>query len=102
MKIVSLQSENVKRLKAVFIKPDGAVVTIRGRNGAGKTSVLDSIASALGGEKLCPPQVVRRGEETATAIADLGDFIVERRWTASGRSTLAVKSAEGARYPSPQ
>ncbi len=101
MKIIALQSENVKRLKAVSIKPDGSLVVIKGDNGQGKTSVLDSIAYALGGEKLCPPQVIRRGAETAEVTLDLEDFIVTRRWTAGG-STLAVKSREGARYPSPQ
>ncbi len=101
MRIIALQSENVKRLRAVSIKPDGSMVVIKGQNGAGKSSVLDSIAYALGGEKLCPPEVIRRGQESAEVTLDLGDFIVTRRWTAGG-STLAVKSREGARYPSPQ
>jgi DNA repair exonuclease SbcCD ATPase subunit len=101
MKIIALQSENVKRLRAVSIKPDGSLVVIKGDNGQGKTSVLDSIAYALGGEKLCPPQVIRRGADTAEVTLDLEDFIVTRRWTAAG-SSLAVKSREGARYPSPQ
>lgn len=101
MKIVALQSENVKRLRAVHIKPDGSLVVIKGDNGAGKSSVLDSIAYALGGEKLCPPQVIRRGQTAAEVTLDLGEYTVTRRWTAAG-STLVVKSPEGARYPSPQ
>ena len=43
MKIVELRAENVKKLRAVQIKPDGSLVVIGGQNGAGKTSVLDSI-----------------------------------------------------------
>ena len=35
MKIISLQSENVKRLKAVRITPKGNMVQITGRNGQG-------------------------------------------------------------------
>jgi hypothetical protein len=73
MKIIALQSENVKRLKAVHIKPDGSMVVIRGDNGAGKSSVLDSIMYALGGTALCAPQVIRNGQEHAEVTIDLGE-----------------------------
>lgn len=102
MKIVALEAENFKRLRAVHIRPDGSTVVIRGNNGAGKSSALDAIAAALGGQKLAPEVPVRRGQDQATVVVDLGDLIVERRWTAAGNSTLLVKSPEGARYPSPQ
>ena len=49
MKIVSLQAENFKRLKAVEIKPDGSTVVITGKNAQGKSSILDSIFAAVGG-----------------------------------------------------
>ena len=49
MKIVSLEAENYKRLKAVEITPDGNMVVIGGRNAQGKSSVLDAIWAALGG-----------------------------------------------------
>ena len=50
MKINSLELENVKRIKAVKIEPtENGLTVIGGRNGQGKTSVLDSIAWALGG-----------------------------------------------------
>lgn len=49
MKINSLELENVKRIKAVKIEPtENGLTVIGGRNGQGKTSVLDSIAWALG------------------------------------------------------
>lgn len=47
MKIIKLTSENVKCLKAISIEPDGNLVIIGGKNGAGKTSALDSIAFAV-------------------------------------------------------
>ena len=52
VKINKLEIENVKRIKAVKLEPTANGLTvIGGRNNQGKTSVLDSIAWALGGEK---------------------------------------------------
>ncbi len=102
MKIIRLTADNFKRLRAVEIRPDGSIVEIRGANRAGKSSVLDSIAAALGGEKLCPAVPIRIGAETASAEVELDDgTTIERRWTASG-SRLAVKNRDGLRYPNPQ
>ena len=55
MKINKLEIENVKRVKAVRIEPTANGLTlIGGRNNQGKTSVLDAIAWALGGERFRP------------------------------------------------
>ena len=102
MKIVQLTASNVKRLSAVEITPEGNVVTITGANGQGKTSILDAIAYALAGKDIQPPEVIRRGEKRAQVLVDLGDYIVERRWTANDRSSLVVKNREGLTVPSPQ
>lgn len=57
VKITSLELENVKRIKAVSLSPSPSGLTvIGGRNGQGKTSVLDAIAWALGGGKYRPSQ----------------------------------------------
>lgn len=102
MKILRLTAENVKRLSVVEIAPDGSpIIVIAGENEAGKSSVLDAIEMALGGEKSLPPEPVRRGQEKAKVIADLGDIIVTRRFTQSG-SSLTVTNREGAKFPSPQ
>lgn len=81
VKIKKLTSENVKRLSIVEITPDGALVTIGGKNGAGKSSVLDSIAYVLGGEKLVPSQPIRTGEKSASIKLELDGYIVTRRFT---------------------
>lgn len=102
MKIVQLTSENVKRIRAVTITPDGNLIVVGGDNGNGKTSVLDSIAMALGGGKLIPSQPVRRGQKHARIEVDLGDLIVERRFTSKG-STLMVMPKDGREpFKSPQ
>lgn len=62
IKISKLEIENVKRVKAVKIEPSPAGLTVvGGKNGQGKTSVLDSIAWALGGNKYRPSQASRDG-----------------------------------------
>ncbi len=103
MKIIRLTVENVKRLRAVQITPDGTVQVITGRNAQGKTSVLDAIWLALGGGAASRETTVpiRHGEDHAQVTLDLGDLKVVRRWTASG-STLTVTNSDGAKYPSPQ
>lgn len=100
--VVRLVAENVKRLRAVDISPTSAAVVIRGNNAQGKTSVLDAIMLALGGKSVAPPKVIREGAPAARVVLELEDLVVERRWTANDRSTLEVRSKEGAKYSSPQ
>ena len=62
IKINKLEIENVKRVKAVKLEPTkNGLTVIGGRNGQGKTSILDSIAWALGGNKHKPSQPQREG-----------------------------------------
>ena len=62
VKISSLEIENVKRVKAVRLEPTvNGLTVIGGRNGQGKTSVLDAIAWALGGDRFRPSSPARDG-----------------------------------------
>lgn len=101
MKIVSLVAHNIKRLHAVQITPSGNVIQITGKNGSGKSSVLDAIWWALDGKSGIAREPVRKGETKARITLDLGDYVVTRRFTTEGTS-LVVQAADGARYPSPQ
>ncbi|MCI0540823.1 MAG: AAA family ATPase, partial [Verrucomicrobiales bacterium] len=95
MKIIKLQTENVKRLQAVEITPGGGnMVVIGGKNGAGKSSVLDSIEFALGGDPSAK-MPVRRGEDKARIVVDLGDLVIKRVFTAAGGTSLVVTDADG-------
>lgn len=62
IKINSLELENVKRIKAVKLSPsENGLTIIGGKNNQGKTSVLDSIAWALGGDRYRPSASHRDG-----------------------------------------
>lgn len=82
MKINKLEIENVKRVKAVKIEPTANGLTIvGGNNNQGKTSVLDAIAWALGGNKYKPSQAHREGSMTPPhlSITMSNGLIVERK-----------------------
>ena len=95
VKIASLELENVKRIRAVQIKPtkDGLTV-IGGRNGQGKTSVLDAIAWALGGNKMKPNNPNRDGAAMPAKLhVELSNGIVVERRGKNG--TLYVTDSTG-------
>ena len=82
LKINRLEIENVKRVKSVRIEPTANGLTvIGGRNNQGKTSVLDSIAWALGGDRYRPAQAQREGSITPPNLRIIMDngLIVERK-----------------------
>ncbi len=106
MRLISLEAENVKRIRTVSITfKDGAMV-IGGRNQQGKSSCLDAIAMALGGKDLVPDTPLRKGETDGYTTVVLGDpepvYKVTRRFTAKGTTSLTVQAADGSKPASPQ
>jgi len=101
MKILKLTAENIKALKAVEIEPSGNVVVITGENGAGKSSVLDSIEYALYGGKSLPERPIRNGQQSARIELDLGTIVVERTFTKKG-SYLTIRAEDDSKITSPQ
>lgn len=82
MKINKLEIENVKRVKAVKIEPTANGLTIiGGKNNQGKTSILDAIAWALGGDRYRPSEATREGSvlpPTLHIVMNNG-LVVERK-----------------------
>lgn len=103
MRVINLKAENIKRLTAIDITPQGDLVIVSGRNGQGKTSVLDAIWLALGGAPAgkATKKPIREGADTASVTVDLGDIRVTRAFSGD-KSILTVASADGAKYPRPQ
>lgn len=82
VKINKLEIENVKRVKAVKIEPNANGLTIvGGNNNQGKTSVIDSIAWGLGGNKYRPSQAHREGSVTPPHLHIVmnNGLVVERK-----------------------
>ena len=95
IKINKLEIENVKRIKAVKIEPSKNGLTIvGGDNNQGKTSVLDSIAWALGGDRYKPSQATREGSVIPPNlhIVMSNGLVVERK---GKNSSLKVTDPEG-------
>lgn len=95
VKINSLTVENIKRVKAVQIEPTANGLTvIGGRNGQGKTSVLDAIAWALGGDRFKPSSPTREGSVIPPHLkVELSNGIVVER--SGNNGTLKVIDPSG-------
>lgn len=101
-RIVKFEAENVKKLKAVQITPDGNVIVIGGKNGAGKSSVLDAILYAIGGKENICGTPLRQGEKKGKTRVELEDLTIVRTFTEEGGGSLTVMNKEGAKFGSPQ
>ena len=98
MKITSLELANVKRIKALRLEPtENGLTVIGGRNGQGKTSVLDAIAYAFGGAKYKPTNLKREGAvgDTIIHIETDNGLIIERK---GKNASLTVTDKEGTRH----
>lgn len=98
MKISKLEIENVKRVKAVSLEPtQNGLTVIGGKNNQGKTSVLDSIAWALGGDKFKPTSARREGSVVPPYLhveMDNG-LVVERRGENSALKVIDPAGRKG-------
>ncbi|MEW5805101.1 MAG: AAA family ATPase [bacterium] len=97
-----LRAQNTKIIKAVQIFPeDRNVVLITGKNRQGKSTVLDAIWMALGGESCVPDIPIREGEEAGEIYLNFGEFTVTKKITKKGRY-LTVQTKDGLQPSTPQ
>lgn len=97
MKITLLEIANFKRLKALRLEPgENGLTVIGGKNGQGKTSVLDGIAFALGGAKHQPTNMKREGAvgDMVLHIETDNGLIIERK---GKNGSLSVTDKDGKR-----
>lgn len=105
--IISLTVENIKKIKAVTIRPEGDFVEITGRNGQGKSTVLDAIWWALKGKDNIQAAPIRNGQDKGRIVLELEKYTIERtfkRDEVGNDYTTAIKvtTKDKARMPSPQ
>jgi hypothetical protein len=111
LRIISVQVENILRAVAIYIEPSGKVIELTGKNRAGKSSTLEAIWMAVGGEKAIPSAPIHDGADGGSVVLTLGDdsgvsIKVTRKFRAKGgggyTTSLIVENAEGARFQKPQ
>lgn len=105
--ITELAAENVKILKAVQVSfdPAGGMVIVTGKNGAGKSSLLDSIMLALTGSAPGVENPIRDTESRAEVVVTLASGTervrVRRVYTAKG-DRVEITADDGSKFASPQ
>lgn len=107
MKLHRLSVSNFMRIAEIDVDlSQSDVVTIGGRNGQGKSSLISAIAAALGGARLAPEMPIKAGEKEATITVDLGQAIASRRFwiddQGKEQTRIEVKAKDGATYGSAQ
>lgn len=98
--LISLRAENFMKLSAVLLGFDehGEMVTLTGPNEAGKSAVLHALEWGLGGDAHAPEELIRRGENGATVVLDLGEIVVTREVEKGKRQRLKIAGRDGKKY----
>lgn len=73
LRIIRLEATNIKRLRAIDISPHKFINRLSGGNGAGKSSILDSIEWTVVGAKDMTSRPVRKGAVRGTVKISLGE-----------------------------
>jgi DNA repair exonuclease SbcCD ATPase subunit len=102
-KIIKIRTENFKRIEMFELYPNENTNIIAGKNGEGKSSVLDSITWGIGGKKSIEntPEPIRQGAEKAEINIELDNLIIRRVITPSG-DRVEVIGRDGTKFSSPQ
>lgn len=98
MKVMSLKVSEFRGIDAAEVHPNGKSVEVLGKNGAGKTSVIESLRLALWGGRA--DAAVRIGAEAAEVEVDVGEHIVRYRVTDAGPK-LEVRNRDGTKRAKP-
>lgn len=105
MKIISFSVENFKKIRLVEIAPKRRRTTITGKNGQGKTSILDAMWALFVGKRAIPDKPVRKGADKSKLSATLADddgkplLLIKRLVHGDRTTTVTVEAAPGAVRP---
>jgi DNA repair exonuclease SbcCD ATPase subunit len=101
MKILNLVANNILKLTAIDITPTDNMILITGKNGAGKSSILDSIVMALKGGREIPEVPIKKGADKGKIVLDMGEFTITRSFT-KDNTYLKIEHKDGKQVKSPQ
>lgn len=108
LNVISLYAENVKTVRAVFLDLEGKTMfSIGGKNGAGKSTMLQCLMMSLMGGRVIPEDPIRHGERHAqvrTILGHNGDPVltIELDLSVASKPRLVVKDATGSPIATPQ
>ena len=71
MKILSLSISNIMKITAAFIQFKSEVTTVQGENEQGKSSLLDSLVMAFGGDRVLPEMPVKKGAKKGEIVVKM-------------------------------
>jgi len=100
--ITLIEVENFKGIRLVRWTPDPTMAVVSGKNGAGKSSLLDGTMACLTSGARLPELPIKRGHKKATCYITLSRIVVdgsspeaayfiERTWTPSGGGIKITK-----------
>jgi DNA repair exonuclease SbcCD ATPase subunit len=96
VRITTLEIENFKRLTALILTPSPTgLTTIGGDNRQGKSSAIDGIAFALGGEAFAPSSPIHDGAEKSKLLVTLSNGFTVQKITTRAGSYLTVTDPAG-------
>jgi hypothetical protein len=102
--LIKLKVNNIMRIKAVEITVEGKAVIIGGKNRAGKSSLLQSIAMLFGGGRAVPDKPIREGEDRGSIVGETEDLIIVKKFDKTKKTLVELKvmSKELGELSSPQ
>jgi len=98
MKIESVKVQNIKGVREIEIKASPFMNELAGNNGAGKSSIIDSIIWAFGGKRaITDSEPIRTGEKKGQIVVETEDFIITRTFS-DDKTTLKIDGKERGKY----
>ena len=101
LRVIDFQVQNYLGIIVAKSAVNANFVLIEGKNGSGKTSLVDGVWSNLGGKNYGGTEPVRKGADVAFTQVNLGPITVIRETTKEGKEKFQVIDSKGFKSPSP-